>query len=458
MRLYAPIGSPHYSATLPQPVVPEKTGSNPKPAWFSVQPGDIFVSSRREENPASAEQDQSQPPTFAGHGNLRVRKEDMALAQSLIRKKGSATDALMGMATLRPQNVTDDLSETRIMQALIQQGADVNHLSENGVSPLLAAVSSNNLQAASMLLRNGADINMKHHRRNAQRLNLAGVPSLLMTESKITYPVLETRSLKMLALLLNHGANVNAIGQNESTHRQFSAFEQLGGIANKKLKILMRAKPDDKPISIALHNIMAQVRKTYVRPWITGNQTGQLGALKRLIEAGAIPTHEELAKLDRLLEVAIRANQVSEQYLPDTQRRLVKSEKLLLDIQDILARKREEATLNLARITEDIISRCAHQKQSPEGYVQALKDCERIKKELQKGADPTYAITQLVILRDNNKNAFQDLLDVLPEIKAETPTPPQVTSTFRVPALKRSPAMGFSVDVNSEHPLKKMKS
>lgn len=422
------------------------------PPLFTVQPGDIFAPSTPRPEPNPAPQNPSLQAVHFGRGHLRVRPADERLADTLIVQTGSATEALLHLAQCPQDREPDDHSTARILQALIHKQAEVNQVNQSGATPLLIAIATNNLAAASVLLDNGATINRKHEVETEHLLHVPDAPSFILLESKTTYPILEARSTRMLKLLLERGANINVIGQNHNTKRQFSVFDDLGDKQTERMKVLMKFNPESKAPTVAFQNTLAPQSSL----WISGNWNKELEEMKLLLKAGAIPSDKELKKLDCLLGESKHYKQLSDLYVPYPQPRRVEALQKLLEIHQMLQERREEATLETDHLVEDMILRYAHKKLNPEGYLQALKDCRSLKENLQKGADPTYGVIQLIWMHENNKRTFGTTLDAPESIKAEQePTKPsrrqpQTAGMRTIPSLKWNNANSFARILNHD--------
>src|SRR5436190_23283981 len=85
---------------------------------------------------------------------------DADLAQMLI-VAGANVKATTRLGTYTPLFLASQQGHPAVVQALIKAGADVKAGTPNGTSPLMVAAASGEVEAARLLIANGADVNGK---------------------------------------------------------------------------------------------------------------------------------------------------------------------------------------------------------------------------------------------------------------------------------------------------------
>jgi ankyrin repeat protein len=123
---------------------------------------------------------------------------------------------------------------TDIAELLIQHGAKVNEATTKGVTPLMRAADSHAVGTVKLLLERGADINARDSDQDtaliyAIRRRLSGIPEeraeiqrlggegARKNGEEVWVVVLNWRRAAVVQLLLAHGADVNALNQNQET-------------------------------------------------------------------------------------------------------------------------------------------------------------------------------------------------------------------------------------------------
>lgn len=123
---------------------------------------------------------------------------------------------------------------TDIAELLIRHGAKVNDASRTGVTPLMRAADSHAVGTVKLLLERGADVNARDNDQDtaltyAIRRRLSGIAeeraeiqrlggeSVRKNGEEVWVMVLKRRRAAVVELLLAHGADVNALNQNQET-------------------------------------------------------------------------------------------------------------------------------------------------------------------------------------------------------------------------------------------------
>lgn len=123
---------------------------------------------------------------------------------------------------------------TDIAELLIQRGAKVNDATTKGVTPLMRAADSHAVGTVKLLLKHGADVNARDNNQNsaliyALRRRLTGTAeeraeiqqlggeSAKKNGEEVWVVVLKRRRAAVVELLLAHGADVNALNEDQET-------------------------------------------------------------------------------------------------------------------------------------------------------------------------------------------------------------------------------------------------
>jgi ankyrin repeat protein len=123
---------------------------------------------------------------------------------------------------------------TDVVELLIQHGAKVNVATTKGVTPLMRAADSHAVSTVKLLLERGADVNARDNDQDtaliyAIKRRLTGIPeeraeierlgggSAKKDDEEVWVWVLKRRRAAVVELLLAHGADVNALNQNQET-------------------------------------------------------------------------------------------------------------------------------------------------------------------------------------------------------------------------------------------------
>jgi ankyrin repeat protein len=135
-----------------------------------------------------------------------------------------------------------DSNNTEIIKALIKSGAELNILSDCGMStPLYQAVFNNNLEVVNLLIEYGADVNMTKRYNECPLSNAAQFGYL---------PIVRT--------LINHGANVNNLESRLETSPLYLATQNnhldvVIELVKAGANISQSNKEHRRPILIAMH-------------------------------------------------------------------------------------------------------------------------------------------------------------------------------------------------------------
>jgi uncharacterized protein len=193
---------------------------------------------------------------------------------------------------------SDDLDS---IKALLAAGVDVNQVTEYGWSPLLVATQNRYYKLAAFLLDHGADVNLA---------NKGGwTPLYLATDNRNIesgdYPVrkADMDHLDFIKLLLDKGANVNARMKDSTETRTVftnqwldengaTAFLRASQSGDLVLMKLLLAHGADPKIDTALHVTALQVAAGI--GWVEGityewSPASTLDAVKMLLELGLDP-------------------------------------------------------------------------------------------------------------------------------------------------------------------------
>jgi len=123
--------------------------------------------------------------------------DDMILLANLIKERGSK-EALVNASFL---------GDLEVVLALLNVGADINAVNQNGNTPLLLAAQGNRLNIIRVLLDRGADINAPNQpTRDNNGLPQVAAPPFIVTP--LMYASYNS-TLEIVQELLERGANVN---------------------------------------------------------------------------------------------------------------------------------------------------------------------------------------------------------------------------------------------------------
>ena len=106
------------------------------------------------------------------------------------------------------------LGQVEQVRLLLDKGANINGVDEQGTTPLMKAISSNNFELIAILIAKGADVNAKNRYGNTALMNAA-----------------EADNIKALEILLHNGAEINIIDKYGYTALTHAAFEVCSNIA-----------------------------------------------------------------------------------------------------------------------------------------------------------------------------------------------------------------------------------
>ncbi|CAH1368187.1 unnamed protein product [Tenebrio molitor] len=145
-------------------------------------------------------------------------------------------------------------------EKLIEVGANVNEMTIEGLRPLVAAILTNQLDIALLLLQSGADVNCSYkdltaldHAVGQNQLNLVQLLLQLISrganpnqkDNNSVTPLHLASSQKfseLIKLLVNHGANVNSLNGNNQTPLHLSC--QVGEMDDAEFLIKSGARLD----------------------------------------------------------------------------------------------------------------------------------------------------------------------------------------------------------------------
>jgi uncharacterized protein len=130
-----------------------------------------------------------------------VYKQDLALVEMLLDEEADPNRRNDYGAT--PMTVAAEHGDFAIMQALVKAGGDIESPNSEGQTLLMAVARTGNIKTAQLLLDKGAKVNAKEN---------WGEQSALMWAASQQQPA-------MIALLLKHGAEVNARSKNQDWPR-----------------------------------------------------------------------------------------------------------------------------------------------------------------------------------------------------------------------------------------------
>ena len=118
-----------------------------------------------------------------------------------------------------------------VLKVLLEFGADINAANDKGVTPLHAACLSHNTELAAFLLENGADVSARDaygdtplhilvRRRDKKPNNVESIPAVDSWRAKR-----ETECIKLVDMLIENGADIEALNINLRTPFFVSAYE-----------------------------------------------------------------------------------------------------------------------------------------------------------------------------------------------------------------------------------------
>lgn len=116
-----------------------------------------------------------------------------------------------------------------VVQTLLDHGGEVNSVDGYGSTPLKEAAKSGNLELVQLLLAYGADVNKIRGDGDAARARVTGVTPLHAAADS------RNQNIGLLELLLDHGANPNALDNGGENPLHWAAL----GTSEDKVKVLL---------------------------------------------------------------------------------------------------------------------------------------------------------------------------------------------------------------------------
>jgi len=178
-------------------------------------------------------------------------------------------------------------SQKNVVKYLVEHGADVNPVTENGDTPLLVSSENGHLQVVEYLIENGEDVN---------RGNIDGATPLLTSSHEGHLPVVE--------YLIKHGADVNQMNIDGATPLWMSL--QTGHLQVVEYLIkhgadVNLAKNNGTPLSVSSQNGHLSIVQYLIQsgadvnrgnkngdtPLLAGSENGHLQVVEYLIKYGA---------------------------------------------------------------------------------------------------------------------------------------------------------------------------
>jgi len=153
--------------------------------------------------------------TSEGHTTLMLTVEN-----------ASDVEAIRRLVALNPRAKQDALGSTpqptaAIVRALLDGGADVNAVTNEGGTALMYAVSAGDPEIVRTLTEKGARVNARNNR-GQPALMIAIETALINMESD---PAVVQRTASVVRVLVDHGADVNAAGNEGETALMYAAKE-----------------------------------------------------------------------------------------------------------------------------------------------------------------------------------------------------------------------------------------
>lgn len=184
-----------------------------------------------------------------------IKKSDTKGIKSLIRSGGNVNSIIFNNT---PLDFAVDCNKKEIVALLIESGADVNRLNEDGYAPIHKALRRDFLEIAKLLLlAKNADVNIRSNGNKWTPLHKAAldgheeIVELLIKKGanvNITNPVNETPlhdaakegHKKIVELLLNAGADKSLINKDNNTSADLSKNQEIKETINNFVTIVKK--------------------------------------------------------------------------------------------------------------------------------------------------------------------------------------------------------------------------